>query len=206
MHLKFKDQYKEWLDKNGGLKPSTEASAALYRNKPGKKGFELESLENARFRPGCLYALNYLSMNEITSIRTGGGAPYYDSTPLVLALGIDKEFLTAINLNVLPMPTRILMFGLLFQLYGSQIEACMGKKHSEWPAFPKFSAEVFVKLLRLKSRIAINKYKREDIQTSNAIMWESAMQTVTLYLDKTIIYNKSKALNREIVMRASLVT
>lgn len=203
--MKFKERFQAWLDKNGGLTASIAASKTMLGERDKEKKFELEQLENARFRPGCLYTFDYRSMDEMNEIRITGKMPYYDFTPFVLALSVDKVCLTALNLNVVPMPTRVLLFELLYKLYGQQIEGSFKKKHSDYSPFPKFTPELLIKLLKLKSRIAINKYKREEILNANVIKWESVMQAVTMYKDKTIIYSKSKHLNREIVMKQSLV-
>jgi len=112
-----------------------------------------------------------------------------------MALEHDKQFQYGLNLNVLPMQARVLLWTRMYNIYWDNIEFNIGEKYDKWSEFQRLDSSSIASLLKMKSNIAINKYDITLMKRVRAIEWECAVPACTLYMKHNMIFNKRKNLN-----------
>lgn len=191
--MKFKELYEEWLDKSGGLNQSIKRS---YDDYTGPRKIITSQTVHAPFlKSGNLYQFNYVDPKMVDAVTKTGDIPFFDGKPFILALEHDKQYQYGLNLNVLPMNARIQLFTHLFAMYWNDINFNIGQEYVKWREFKRINSASIMRIVKMKSPLAINKYDITIMRGVNAIEWESAVPASTLYMKHNMLFNKKKNLN-----------
>ena len=200
--MEFKELYKEWLEKNGGLGLAVNASYAALKSPGANSPIITEMPPRSFFKPGSLYVFDYVDTELINKMRFGvDSPPFYDGHPYIMALDHDKQYQYGLNLNVLPMEARVILFTALYKQYWNEICFNTGLEPIKWREFRRLNRETVFKLLRMKSKMAINKYDLRMLRNVKVIRWESAVPASTLYMKQNMLYDKKKNLNLQTLWR-----
>ena len=63
--MDFKEMYKMWIDRNGGLGSSLKESYAALGDASGRSPILTQEADRGYLKPGCLYAFDYKDMTLI---------------------------------------------------------------------------------------------------------------------------------------------
>ena len=192
--MDFKELYKEWLDKNGGLSSSIQKCYSDLSTGKKEGSIITEKVSSPFLKRGSLFVFDYVDPEMIKRVTTGD-VPYFDGHPFILALEHDKEFQYGLDLNVLPINARVLLFTMIFKAFNQEIQYNLGLKYERWHEFKRIDSKNVSNLVKMKSDIAINKYSVDLMQHVKAVKWETVIPASTLYMQHNIIFNKKKNLN-----------
>lgn len=200
--MDFKEQYKMWIEQSGGVNSAVAKSSDGYRDPEGSSPIVLEQAENGFLKPGMMYIFEYKDLDMITRINKGDSMLFYDGRPFILALEHDKQFQYGINLNVLPIQARVVLFTNLFKVYGETIQYNIGKDPKKWRDLPAVNSTSIAKLMPgLQTNIAINKYDVRIMRKIQLMKWESCVASTTLYMKRNMLFNKKKNLNIQTIWK-----
>lgn len=198
--MDFKFLYEQWTNKNGGLRSSIRESNTLF-NSRGEDAIVTHSFNGAHLLPGNFFVFNYEEFKKMTLMQSGkSAAPFYDSRPFVLSLGFEKNEEICLNLNVLPIQIRMMLFNTMYKAFESKIMENVNVEPISWKIIP-FNEDNIKNIVRIKSNIAINRYKRPFIRNIRAIDWGSMVKASTLYMPKSIVFNQKKNITLEKIFR-----
>lgn len=195
--MEFKDKYQEWLDNNSGLVGAIKESYDQYNGSKKNDSVTLHNVTDPFLKVGSLYTFDYIDPKLITQVTTTDQVPFYDGHPYILALEHDKQFQYGLNLNVLPMQARVLLWTRLYKIYWDDIEFNIGEKYDRWRELKRLSSKNIGNLVKMKSNMAINKYDITIMKKVRAIEWECAIPASTLYMKHNMMFNKKKNLNMQ---------
>lgn len=195
--MDFKDLYDKWLDQNGGLVSAISKSYAAFNSDKKDDSITTQKVTTPFFKRGSFYVFDYMDPQLVQKVMTTDTVPFFDGHPFIFALDHDKQYQYGLNLNILPMDARILLYTLLYKVCWDDIDFNIGKEYNRWREMKRIDRSNIAKLVRMKSDIAINKYDVSLIKKVKAIEWESAVPASTLYIKHNIIFNKKKNLNMQ---------
>lgn len=193
--MEFKDKYQEWLDRNSGVTGAIKESYDQYVGDKKNDSITLHTVTEPFLKTGSLYTFDYVDLKLIDKLNTTDQVPFYDGHPYIMALEHDKQFQYGLNLNILPMQARVLLWTRLYKIYWRDIEFNIGEEYNKWRELPRLSSKNINVLLKMKSNIAINKYDITLMKKVRAIEWESGIPASTLYMKHNILFNKRKNIN-----------
>jgi hypothetical protein len=191
--MKYKELYREWIDESGGLNAAIKRSYDDYTS--AKKIITTQPVNQPFLKRGSLYQFKYMDIKLINAMSTTDSVPFFDGKPFILALEHDKQYQYGLNLNVLPMESRILLFQFLYDFFWNDIQFNIGTEYAKWREFKRVDGKTVMRVAKMKSDIAINKYDVSLLRGVSAIEWESAVPASTLYMRHNVIFNKKKNLN-----------
>lgn len=189
--MNFTTIYNEILNEEGGLANSQKNSLERYRS-----GEMLAfNYVGAKLIPGNFYVFEYNSP-ELLMLLQKDKILYHDLTPVILSLGEnDKGLQRGLNMNVLPVQLRFKLFSMLYQILDKNIRYNLEQKSYEyWKIFP-LTKELLKSFFLMKSNIAINNYKRENMKVIKIVDWKDAGNLFFLYT-KRIMYSKNMNFNK----------
>lgn len=201
--MDFKELYDMWLDQCGGLDSAVRMSYDSYKGiRKAKNSVTTQSVDKPFLKQGSFYLFDYVDLKIIDEVRGGGETPFFDTQPYIFALEHDKQYQYGLNLNAVPMEYRIRLWTMLYKMYWDTITYNMGKKYVRWHELNRITSENVGSLIKMKSRIAINKYDVTMIRGAKAIEWESNVPASTLYMKHNMLFNQKKKMSLRTLWRA----
>jgi hypothetical protein len=201
--MDFKELYEMWLDQCGGLDSAVKTSYDSYKGiRKAKNSVTTQMVDKPFLKQGSLYLFNYVDLKLIDEVKGGGDAPFFDTQPYIFALEHDKQYQYGVNLNALPMQSRIQLWSMLYRLFWNDITYNMDKKYVRWREIKRVTTENIGMLIKMKSKIAINKYDVTMIRNTKVIEWESNVPASTLYMKHNMLFNQAKKMNVNTLWKA----
>ncbi len=165
--LKYKKESKGSFEKD-----SNEWFINTYKNKRDRNVV----MSTERFTPGKIYVFNYFNP------KTKDKLPWWDTNPVVLSLGYDRETQCdlGINLNLMTRNFRVFLLNKVWNVYNSQIlyeiEGKFGFKEDAKGQSPlnNFSYEEAKRFLKQYGfTFAIRKYKQDRRTKPSIVSYEN---------------------------------
>ena len=195
--MDFKQFYEQWLDKNGGLNSAVKNSYDSYVSNRKDKAITTQNVTDAFIKTGSFCSFDYLDLQLLKQVMNNDTVPFFDSKPYILVLDHDKEYQYGLNLNVLPMNARYILFSNMYTLFWNDISYNIDKEYIHWREFKRINTKNIKLLLKMKSDIAINKYDVSLMRNVKVIEWQSVVPASTLYMKHSVVFNKKKNLNMQ---------
>lgn len=198
--MNFTDEFRQWLERSGGITSAMKRSHDVFEGSDKKFKMSMHSYKEKHLRPGNFYSLNYHNPDLFKLVKTGEAkvTPYYDSKPLVMSLGFDGIYETCLNLNVLSIQKRLLLFNFIYKGFPRLITENLDNDRKDNPAkynVLKFNKDNIKSILGVSTSLSIYNYDRQYIDGIKAIDWDSTVMLSTLYVVEGLIINPKSQMN-----------